>query len=205
MKYIHLLLSIILFTACNELKKETLIIEETIDTTIQITEPIIEEEITKIVYQDTTSHLEKYKIKLERSKYNFKTKSSNGSVMALPFYNMEVIMGRAPEDQKLLVQNIEKQVLHHKVIFIKGAVKISSDSYPRANIHEYIFQTDSIAQVNLKKLMELKNKNPALWEMRINRKCPSLFIHNNNRIYHVITGGWFMMGMEKEIAAILFD
>lgn len=187
------------------MKKETLIIEKSIDSAIQKKEPIIEEEITKDVYQDTTSHLEKNKIKLERSKYNFKIKSRNGSVMALPFYDMEVIMGRAPEDQKQLVQNIEKQVLNHKVIFIKGAIKISNDSYPRANIHEYIFQTDSIAQVNLKKLMELKNQNRELWEMRINRKCPSLFIQNDNRIYHIITGGHFMMGMEKEIAAILFE
>ena len=207
MKYILLLLSIILFTACNKLKKETLIIEETIDSTIQKKEPIIEEEkVPEIIFQDTTSHIKSYQIKLENSKYNFIVKNLDD--IEFSRINLLGTDERFHYKQKELKNEILEICNHVQQINsfkFKGQVEISRNTFPRGTLTEYIFPNEILASQAFQNLQDFKRRNRSYWEMKVDVKCPSTMILRDNRLYHVITGGWFMMGKEEEIATILFD
>ncbi|PQJ30463.1 hypothetical protein BST92_00245 [Nonlabens arenilitoris] len=207
MKYILLLLSIILFTACNKLKKETLIIEETIDSTIQKKEPIIEEEkVPEIIFQDTTSHIKSYQIKLENSKYNFIVKNLDD----IEFSRINLLgtderfhyIQKELKNEILEICNHVQQINSFK---FKGQVEISRNTFPRGTLTEYIFPNEILASQAFQNLQDFKRRNRSYWEMKVDVKCPSTMILRDNRLYHVITGGWFMMGKEEEIATILFD
>ena len=207
MKYILLLLSIILFTACNKLKKETLIIEETIDSTIQKKEPIIEEEkVPEIIFLDTTSHMEIYQIKLENSKYNFIVKNLDD--IEFSRINLLGTDERFHYKQKELKNEILEICNHVQQINsfkFKGQVEISRNTFPRGTLTEYIFPNEILASQAFQNLKDFKRRDRSYWEMKVDVKCPSTMVLQDNRLYHVITGGWFMMGMEKEIAKVLFD
>ncbi|WOI24105.1 hypothetical protein [Nonlabens ulvanivorans] len=209
MKYILLLLSIILFTACNKLKKEALIIEETIDSTIQKKEPIIEEEkVPEIIFLDTTSHMDIYQIKLENSKYQYEVtvdssywykNTQNG------FSYFKDKSNTAFDKIRKRLKKLDKSVSGRNAIFLNSKLKMRGNFRPRGRVIEYIFKNDSIAQSIYDQLMQVKKDLRKDWEIAVDWKCPAIMILKDNRIYHIITGGHYMMGMENEIATVMFE
>ncbi len=208
MKKILFLLIAVLIISCNELKKETPIVKEKTDSVIQKIEPVIEQEpAPSIIYQDTTSHLNRYKVKLENSKYLF----SITEMQQIEFDRINLLSTNQRfhlERERKLKNEILKiceDVLLISSFKFKGQVTISSNTYPRGSMTEYIYPNKEMAKKSFDKLMNFKQKHRSYWEMKVDVKCPSKMILKDNRIYHIITGGWFMMGMEHEIATIMFE
>ncbi|EAS18793.1 hypothetical protein BBFL7_00613 [Flavobacteria bacterium BBFL7] len=207
MKQILSILMTMLLTHCNEMKNETSIPEEKTDFITQKAESIIEEKtVPEIVFQDTTSHMEIYQIKLENSKYNFIVKNLDD--IEFSRINLLGTDERFHYKQKELKNEILKICNHVQQINsfkFKGQVEISRNTFPRGTLTEYIFPNEILASQAFQNLKDFKRRNRSYWEMKVDVKCPSTMILQDNRLYHIITGGWFMMGMEKEIAAVMFE
>nr|WP_152556720.1 hypothetical protein [Nonlabens ulvanivorans] len=210
MKYILLLLSIILFTACNKLKKDTLIIKKKNDSVIQKIKPVIEEEpvVSNIIFQDTASHMEIYQVKLENSKYQYEVTVDSSywyknTQNGFTYFKDE--SNTAFNKIRKRLKKLDKSVTGRNAIFLNSKFKMRGNFRPRGRVIEYIFKNDSIAHSIYDQLMQVKKDLPKDWEIAVDWKCPAIMILKDNRIYHIITSGHYMMGMENEIAAVMFE
>lgn len=82
--------------------------------------------------------------------------------------------------------------------FLKGKKPMYPDdnTYPRVHIEEYIFKTSEAAQKTYDMLVASKTDG-RLW-MYIS-KSPHDFFLEENRIYFVVSGGFYMMEIYKDI------
>ena len=83
---------------------------------------------------------------------------------------------------------------------IKGTVEVGRRLYPRATVEEYIFRTEDCAKVAEAYLKWVEGNGP--WGGWL-YKTPTRLIRNKKIIYHVISGGGYMIDCLPEIASAL--
>ncbi|AGC77561.1 hypothetical protein LX97_02244 [Nonlabens dokdonensis] len=167
----------------------------------------IEKEKTKII-DYTKSNLPTYSVQLLGSKYAFIT-----SIDSSYWYKNKVngmIYDRSTSttisDSILIrLKSVDSKIIKQNSVFLKSDYPKNSDTKYRGRIHEYIFKNDSIASQSFNKLYGLKQQYPMQWHLSVEWKSPSVLVLKNNKVYHIITGGDYMMGMEKEVQRLIFD
>ena len=96
----------------------------------------------------------------------------------------------------VLVENFDSSISNLNFSFIKGRKNLGNKLYARARIEEYIFTSESCAV----KFIDNINKyvyNENVW-FDLN-KSPSSIYQEENRVYFVISGGWYMKPFYDEI------
>lgn len=104
-----------------------------------------------------------------------------------------------PEEVKgINIEEIKSRVYETRQAMLKAAKTITpnGNTYPRATIEEYIFNSIDGASRTFELLMKWK-ENEKDWIM-IAKEPHSLFLEDN-RLYFISSGGWYMMNMYKEI------
>ncbi|GAK94472.1 hypothetical protein JCM19298_45 [Nonlabens ulvanivorans] len=192
------------------MKKDTLIIKKKNDSVIQKIKPVIEEEpvVSNIIFQDTASHMEIYQVKLENSKYQYEVTVDSSywyknTQNGFTYFKDE--SNTAFNKIRKRLKKLDKSVTGRNAIFLNSKFKMRGNFRPRGRVIEYIFKNDSIAHSIYDQLMQVKKDLPKDWEIAVDWKCPAIMILKDNRIYHIITSGHYMMGMENEIAAVMFE
>ncbi len=105
---------------------------------------------------------------------------------------------RLYKSEKLKQQEIENLIFESHSAFLKGTLVINEDknTYPRVNVEEHIFKDKKSAKEAFIFLNDLKKIN-SIW-YNISKEPSSLFLEEN-RLYFVISGGWYMMDIYKEV------
>jgi predicted nuclease with TOPRIM domain len=104
-----------------------------------------------------------------------------------------------PEKLKFVdVEKLKNSISKTYQCFIKGTKEMYSGSklYPRAYIGEYIFKTKEHALKAFETLNELR-KDGNLW-IHISKSPNSMFLEDN-RIYYIDSGGWYMLDIYEDI------
>lgn len=83
--------------------------------------------------------------------------------------------------------------------FIKGQIPMSSNTYPRATIEEWEFQSPACVEKILTYIDDLKKRTP--WD--VISKSPMEYWPLENRLYFLVPGGFYMLEEAKEIQKIL--
>lgn len=95
-----------------------------------------------------------------------------------------------------LIENFESSITQTNFSSVKGEKELSDKLFVRARIEEYIFTSESCAT----KFLETINKfvsNESLW-YDLNKAPNSIYLEEN-RIYFIVSGGWYMKSFYKEI------
>ncbi len=104
-----------------------------------------------------------------------------------------------PEEIKNInLDKIKNNILESRFVFVKATKSkpLDGETFPRATIVEYIFKNKDIAKNTFESLNELR-KIDRIW-YRVSKE-PNSMLLEDNRIYYVSTGGWYMMDIYKEI------
>ncbi|PWH83360.1 hypothetical protein DIS18_02060 [Algibacter marinivivus] len=96
------------------------------------------------------------------------------------------------------IEDFKSEIYRSNFAFLKGTVTINSggNTYPRIKVEEYIFKSKKSATEAFNFLSNIK-KIDNIW-FRVS-KAPNLLFLEENRIYYIISGGWYMMDIYREI------
>ncbi|EDP96879.1 hypothetical protein KAOT1_16988 [Kordia algicida OT-1] len=102
------------------------------------------------------------------------------------------------------VSLFQKGIHEIRKSFLKGAkpMEVNGNTYPRVTIEEYIFKTSKNAKETYEMLLNSKGKSSAWTYIS---KAPHKFLLEENRLYFVGSGGFYMMGMCDEIVEKIKD
>ncbi len=104
-----------------------------------------------------------------------------------------------PEEiENINIDKIKNRIYESRYSFLKATKSINpgGNTYQRAKIEEYIFKNIDEAIITFEFLKKLQ-KNDRYWIM-IAKEPHSMFLEDN-RLYFIGSGGWYMMNMYKEI------
>jgi len=93
-------------------------------------------------------------------------------------------------------ENFKKSIVEINYSHIKGTNEISSNLYPRAKLEEYIFTSEECAENFINNLNKILKNDTDWYNVE---KSPSSIYQEENRVYFIISGGWFMKSIYKEI------
>ncbi len=140
--------------------------------------------------------------KLTTSPYQYLTKSLH----PIPIEESSLFIGIKRANIRL--QNKNEKTLEPlqleglrgiQIAFIKGKLSISPNTYPRANIEEWEFQSPACVEQLLTYINDLKKRTP--WD--VISKSPMDYWQLENRLYFLVPGGFYMLEEAKEIQKIL--
>ena len=102
------------------------------------------------------------------------------------------------ENINIDIDKIKSQIHESRFSFVKAtkSMKPDGNTFPRAKIEEYIFKNQRQAKQVFESLSELREID-RIW-YRISKEPNSMFLEDN-RLYYVSSGGWYMMEIYKEI------
>lgn len=102
------------------------------------------------------------------------------------------------EIENINIDTIKNSIIESRFAFIKATKSKTpnGNTFPRATITEYIFKNQDIANSTFSSLSELREID-RIW-YRISKE-PNSILLEDNRLYYVSTGGWYMMDIYKEI------
>ena len=102
------------------------------------------------------------------------------------------------EIENINIDKIKNQIHESRFSFVKAtkSIKPNGNTFPRAKIEEYIFKNQDEAKQIFESLSELREID-RIW-YRISKE-PNSMLLEDNRLYYVSTGGWYMMEIYKEI------
>ncbi|WP_025743532.1 hypothetical protein [Aquimarina pacifica] len=102
------------------------------------------------------------------------------------------------EIENINVDKIKNLIYESRFSFLKATKSMSPEgnTYPRAKVEEYIFNNIDEA-VEIFEFLKKLQKNDRYWIM-IAKEPHSMFLEEN-RLYFISSGGWYMMNMYKEI------
>ncbi|OEK09586.1 hypothetical protein A8C32_12850 [Flavivirga aquatica] len=129
---------------------------------------------------------------------NIKLIKIKNSILIGQLENLSEFEFTPKEIKSLNIKKIKNSVYETRQCFVKGTKTIISkgDTYPRATIVEYIFNTEEDALKTFEQLNELR-KDKSIW-IHVSKSPNSMFLEDN-RIYYILSGGWYMSGIYKEI------
>ncbi|MFK7747191.1 MAG: hypothetical protein AB8B65_02245 [Kordia sp.] len=159
-----------------------------------------ESEIKKEI--DFTSRLEEKVQRLSKleHKYQIKNFEKVSPAKTILFGGLQRMIRLRDTVYKDIDLDMFKNGLHEvSTAFLKGAkpMQPNGNLYPRVTIEEYIFKTPEIAKTTFN-MLKKSQKHGSLW-MYIS-KAPHDFFLEENRMYIMISGGHYMMGIYKDIA-----
>lgn len=153
-----------------------------------------------------TSKLAEKVHRLAQLEYNYVLKSldtvSTQKTMLLGY--LEYISKVTDSTSKEIDFELIKDSIHEiRKAFLKGTKPMypNGNTYPRVTIEEYLFTTSESAKIAFETLMNSK-KNSRLWSYF---KSPHDFFLEENRIYFVNSGGYYMMEIYMNIVEKIKD
>jgi protein required for attachment to host cells len=157
---------------------------------------------------DLSSKLKEKVGRLARLKHNYQLKNLDTIVARKTFLlgNVKRIQKLKDSSVKYIDTNIFERELHqiHKA-FLKGSKPMypNEATYPRVIIEEYIF-TSAVAATKIATMIQhSKQHNSRIWTY-VN-KAPHDYFVEENRLYFVSSGGFYMMDIYKDIVEELKD
>ena len=195
------------FSACKEKgttiptkEQQPQVLKDTISQKVNSHESIIKK-------VDLSSKLKEKVARLAELKYNYKLQTL-GSVVP----KKSALLGRIHRIKALRdsVANaidltaLESNLHEIQTSFVKATKpsEPNGDTYPRATIEEYIFKTPEAAKKAHDMLLKSK-EDGRLW-MHISKSPHELFLEEN-RIYFMRSGGFYMLDMYKDITKKIKD
>jgi hypothetical protein len=172
--------------------------EKIIDTIVP--KKVVSHESETIKKVDLTSKLEEKVKRLAQLEYNYVLKSLDTvppqKTMFLGY--LEYISKLVDSTSKAIDFKFIKNNIHEiRKAFLKGTkpMRPNGNTYPRVTIEEYIFKSHESAKTAFETLMKSK-KNSRLWKYF---KSPHELFLEENKIYFVNSGGYYMMEIYKDI------
>ncbi|MBC8755365.1 hypothetical protein H2O64_11810 [Kordia sp. YSTF-M3] len=200
------------FVSCNQKTKTVHKKTQEKETTTKLTDTIVQQKVVShesetIKKVDLKSKLEEKVARLSQLEHNYQVKS-----IAIVHPEKTLLLGRLQHALKLKdslakeidLASIKKELHEARKSFLKATKSMTpnGNTYPRVTIEEYIFKTQESATTAFETLMDSK-KNGGLWTYV--SKEPSVLFLEENKMYFVNTGGYYMLGMEKDIAEKIKD
>lgn len=101
--------------------------------------------------------------------------------------------------KKINIAQFEKDLHQIQKAFVKGAKPMypNDNTYPRAHIEEYIFKTPKAAKT-VYNVLKKSISDSRLWAP-VTKSPHDLFLEEN-RMYFMVSGGFYMMEIYKDIA-----
>ncbi|MCH2193763.1 hypothetical protein [Kordia sp.] len=150
---------------------------------------------------DLSSKLKEKVTRLASLKYNYQLKSLDTvipkkSALLGSVYRIKALQDSVANAIDLKALENDLHQIHNA--FLKGTkpMQPNRDTYPRATVEEYIFKTPAAAKRTYEMLIESK-ADGRLW-MYISKSPYDLFVEEN-RIYFMRSGGFYMMDIYKNI------
>lgn len=204
-----LILACILFSCNNKSIEKTELSPDSIKDSIQKLNVVKKDLVARssqplLKNVDTISKLTDKTALISQLRWEYHPVSNMGNFKNHPFIEIDTLrnVSRNKAAKELMLE-IQQNVIKSYCTRFKGKIELSKNTYPRFQLYEFIFANDSIANSYISKVNSLKREHFSFYEMKLNMKSPSAMYVEDNRIYHIITGGHFMMGMAKEIEEIL--
>lgn len=200
-----IVLLLILFSACEQKtkaipnKSEKEVVTDTI-----VSKEVHSHESEKNI--DLSSRLEEKVIRLSQLKHKYQLK-----ILEVIPAEKTIILGGLQRVLKLkdTIKSIDVSLfqngLHEiRTSFLKGSKPMSpnGNTYPRVTVEEYIFKTPEAAKLTYEMLINSKGKS-SVWTYV--SKAPHEFFLEENRLYFVGSGGFYMMEIYKDIVAKIRD
>lgn len=96
----------------------------------------------------------------------------------------------------ILNKGFNSSIIQSNYAHVKGQTEISENLYARASIEEHIFSSVSCASNFMNNLSIIIDNENVWYDID---KSPSSLFQEDNRIYYISTGGWYMKPFYKEI------
>ncbi|WP_298417956.1 hypothetical protein [uncultured Kordia sp.] len=202
-----LVISLVLFSACEEKEKAIPEKEQQLEASKDTVSPKVNShESEPIKKVELTSKLKEKVTRLSQLKHQYQLKS-----LEIVPSEKTILLGGLKRVLKLkdTIQFIDiksfKHGLHEiRKSFLKGAkpMQPNGNTYPRFTIEEYIFKTSENAQAIYEMLLNSKGKS-SVWTYI--SKAPHEFLLEENRMYFIGSGGFYMMGMCKGVVEKIKD
>lgn len=102
------------------------------------------------------------------------------------------------EIDNLNIENFKSEIYRSNSAFLKGTIAVGpvENTYPRVTIEEYIFKNKKSATKAFNFLNSIKKINHIWYKVS---KAPNSLFLEENRLYFIISGGWYMMDIHQEI------
>ncbi|WP_046755313.1 hypothetical protein [Kordia jejudonensis] len=198
----YLIIFLVLFSACEEKGKvipnkepQQEVLKDSVSPKVNSHES---ESIKKV---DLTSKLAKKVARLTTLEHNYEVKNLDLVAHEKGMLLSKLIYLKKLNDSMLkdIDINLFKSNLHEvRKSFLKGTKPMNpnGNTYPRVHIEEYMFKTSESAKATYDMLKKSK-PNGRFW-MHISKSPYDLFLEEN-RIYFGSSGGFYMMGIYKDI------
>ncbi len=182
--------------------------KKTIETSKDTISPKVNaHESEPIKKSDLTSKLKEKVARLATLTHNYQLK--NLDVVSLEktvlFGGLQRIIKLRDTMHKKIDLAVFKSGLHQvSSSFLKGTkpMQTNGNTYPRVTVEEYVFKTLESAKMTHEMLMNSKGKS-SVW-MYVSKAPYELFVEEN-RLYFVSSGGFYMMDMYKDIVEKIKD
>lgn len=190
----------VLFSACNQNaktipeKEQKQVLKDT------VSQKVVSHESEPIKKVDLTSKLAEKVKRLAQLEYNYVLKNLDTvppqKTMLLGY--LEYVSKLTDSSSKAIDFKLIKSNIHEiRKSFLKGTKPMhpNGNTYPRVTIEEYIFTSSESAKTAFETLMNSK-KNSRLWRYF---KSPFELFVEENRLYFVNSGGFYMMEIYMDI------
>jgi phospholipid/cholesterol/gamma-HCH transport system substrate-binding protein len=95
-----------------------------------------------------------------------------------------------------ITENFNSSIISMNYAYVKGEKDLGNRLYARARIDEYVFKSDECAELFDSNLKSVLQDDRAWYEID---KAPTSIYLEENRVYFIATGGWYMKPFYKEI------
>lgn len=95
-----------------------------------------------------------------------------------------------------LKENFNSSITQTNFSLIKGQKELSDNLYARAKIEEYVFTSERCAIIFFERINSYVSNERLWYELY---KAPSSIHREENRLYFILSGGWYMKPFYKEI------
>jgi phospholipid/cholesterol/gamma-HCH transport system substrate-binding protein len=95
-----------------------------------------------------------------------------------------------------IIENFDSSIIRMNYAYVKGEKDLGNRLYARARIDEYVFKSDECAELFDSNIKRVLQDDRAWYEID---KAPTSIHREENRVYFVATGGWYMKPFYKEI------
>ncbi|SDF57958.1 hypothetical protein [Cellulophaga baltica] len=96
---------------------------------------------------------------------------------------------------------LSEMIFEIQFCFLKGTTDMGGKTYPRARIEEVIFKSENCASQFIQNLNESLENNNSLKDLF--DKSPNSIFRENNRVYYISSGGFYMMEIYKNLESAI--
>jgi len=201
-----LIISVFVLISCDQQKNKIPEKSQSKESTSKLTDTIVAKKVVShesetIKKENLTSKLKEKVSRLAQLDYKYQLK-----ILEIVPPEKTILLGRLQRilkrkdslSKKINLSAIKSELYEIRKSFLKGTkpMQPNGNTYPRVTIEEYIFKTSENAQTAYEILMNSK-KSGGLWTY-VSKSPHELFLEEN-KIYFVDSGGFYMMEIYMDI------